>query len=101
MTAAVLFGRDTGIEEMVAIGAVFVFDIVGIVANRVAFADQTGDALDAEGRGYPDVGTKTTELSRTGIKHLLEGTRLLGMAVAESPEIQARQRAKARSDARA
>ncbi len=54
---------------------------------------------DAEGRGYPDVGTKTTELSRTGIKHLLESTRLIGMAVTESPEIQARQRARARSQA--
>ncbi|MEZ4233008.1 MAG: DUF362 domain-containing protein [Polyangiaceae bacterium] len=65
------------------------------------FANWNEVQPDAEGRGYPDVGTKTTELSRTGIKHLLEGTRLLGMAVAESPEIQARQRAKARSDARA
>ncbi|MCB9588202.1 MAG: DUF362 domain-containing protein [Polyangiaceae bacterium] len=65
------------------------------------FANWNDVQPDADGRGYPDVGTKTTELSRTGIKHLLEGTRLLGMAVAESPEIQARQRAKARSDARA
>lgn len=65
------------------------------------FANWNDVQPDAEGRGYPDVGTKTTELSRTGIKHLLEGTRLLGMAVAESPEIQARQRARARGEARA
>ncbi|MEZ4371368.1 MAG: DUF362 domain-containing protein [Polyangiaceae bacterium] len=65
------------------------------------FANWNDVQPDADGRGFPDVGTKTTELSRTGIKHLMEGTRLLGMAVAESPEIQARQRAKARGDARA
>ncbi|MCA9645736.1 MAG: DUF362 domain-containing protein [Myxococcales bacterium] len=65
------------------------------------FANWNDVQPDADGRGFPDVGTKTTELSRTGIKHLMEGTRLLGMAVAESPEIQARQRARARGDARA
>jgi hypothetical protein len=27
-----------------------------------------------------------------GLKHFLEGTRLVGMAVAESPEVQARKR---------
>ncbi len=30
-----------------------------------------------------------------GIKHFLEGLRLVGMAVAESPEVQARQRRRA------
>lgn len=47
---------------------------------------------DAEGRGYPDVGELVPEINRTGFRHLLESTRLLGMAVAESPEIQARKR---------
>jgi uncharacterized protein (DUF362 family) len=47
---------------------------------------------DADGRGYPDVGEANPELVRIGMKHFLEGARLVGMAVAESPEIQARKR---------
>jgi len=42
--------------------------------------------------GYPDVGTAHPELVRMGLKHFMEGTRLVGMAVAESPEMKARQR---------
>jgi uncharacterized protein (DUF362 family) len=52
-----------------------------------------GDARpDAAGRGYPDVGDEHAEMVRTGVKHFLEGVRLVGMAVTESPELQARKR---------
>jgi hypothetical protein len=47
---------------------------------------------DAEGRGYPDVGQDQPELVKAGIAHFLEGMRLVGMAVAESPEVKAKQR---------
>ena len=47
---------------------------------------------DPLGRGYPDVGAEHPELVRTGLKHIAEGFRLVGMAVAESPERKARQR---------
>jgi uncharacterized protein (DUF362 family) len=47
---------------------------------------------DPEGRGYPDVGVASPELVRVGLGHFLEGLRLLGMAVAESPEVQSRRR---------
>jgi len=47
---------------------------------------------DEAGRGYPEVGRTVPDLVRTGIKHFIEGTRLVGMAVLESPELQARQR---------
>ena len=49
-------------------------------------------APDPEGRGYPDVGTASPRLIRLGFKHFLEGLRLLGMALVESPEFQARRR---------
>ncbi len=42
---------------------------------------------DPEGRGYPEVGEASAELVRTGMKHFREGLRLIGMAVAESPEV--------------
>jgi hypothetical protein len=45
---------------------------------------------DPAGRGYPDVGAEQPELVRTGLKHVAEGFRLVGMAVAESPELKAR-----------
>jgi len=41
---------------------------------------------DAEGKGFPNVGEAHPELVRVGMKHMLEGMRLLGMAVTESPE---------------
>jgi uncharacterized protein (DUF362 family) len=53
---------------------------------------------DAEGHGYPQVGPANPELIQLGIKHFMEGARLVGMAVAESPELQARKR---RAEARA
>ena len=49
---------------------------------------------DAAGNGYPDVGLKGASIVRSGLKHYLEGLRLIGMAVLESPEIRARQRRK-------
>jgi hypothetical protein len=45
---------------------------------------------DAEGRGYPDVGVASPDLTRKLSTHLLEAMRLLGMAVVESPEIKYR-----------
>jgi uncharacterized protein (DUF362 family) len=45
---------------------------------------------DAEGRGYPDVGVSSPDLTRKLSTHLLEAMRLLGMAVVESPEIKYR-----------
>jgi hypothetical protein len=56
------------------------------------FANWGQVPTDAEGRGYPDVGPRSHELKRVGLDHFLEGLRLLGMAVAESPEVQARKR---------
>ena len=49
---------------------------------------------DAEGKGFPDVGEAGANLIRSGLKHYLEGLRLIGMAVMESPEVQARNRRK-------
>jgi hypothetical protein len=46
----------------------------------------------ADGRGYDVVGQPSRDLVRRGVKHFLEGMRLVGMAVAESPENQARKR---------
>jgi hypothetical protein len=43
-------------------------------------------------QGFPDVGESHPELVKMGIKHMLEASRLIGMAVAESPEVKARQR---------
>ena len=47
---------------------------------------------DAAGKGYPDVGSTNAELVRLNLKHFIEGTRLIGMAVAESPEVLQRKR---------
>ncbi len=49
---------------------------------------------DAEGRGYPDVGDASVDIVRAGLRHFKEGARLVGMAVAESPEITTRRRRK-------
>jgi uncharacterized protein (DUF362 family) len=43
---------------------------------------------DAKGMGFPDVGEAHPEFVRMGLKHMLEGLRLMGMAVNESPELQ-------------
>jgi uncharacterized protein (DUF362 family) len=60
------------------------------------FANWGNVAADAEGRGFPDVGAVSPELVRIGLKHFIEGFRLIGMAVAESPEIKHRQMRKDR-----
>jgi uncharacterized protein (DUF362 family) len=54
------------------------------------FASWGAVAPDAEGRGFPEVGAANPELIRIGLRHFLEGFRLIGMAVAESPEMKAR-----------
>ena len=43
-------------------------------------------------KGFPEVGEAHPELVRMGLKHFAEGSRLVAMAVAESPEMKARQR---------
>jgi uncharacterized protein (DUF362 family) len=45
--------------------------------------------------GFEDVGTSHPELVRMGLQHFLEGSRLAGMAIMESPEMKARQRRRA------
>ena len=60
------------------------------------FANWNQVQPDPEAKGFPDVGTENPELVRLGIKHFLEGLRLVGMAVTESPEVSAWQRQHAR-----
>jgi hypothetical protein len=48
---------------------------------------------DAEGRGYPNVGVASPDLTRKLGVQLGEAARLLGMALVESPEWQNRKRA--------
>jgi hypothetical protein len=61
------------------------------------FANWADVKPDAAGRGYPEVGTRQPELVRAGMKHFLEGMRLVGMAVKESPEVSARRRSAERA----
>ena len=42
--------------------------------------------VQADERGYPDVGNVDGHIVRMTTKQLLEGLRLVGMAVVESPE---------------
>jgi uncharacterized protein (DUF362 family) len=56
------------------------------------FANWGNVPTDAEGKGYPHVGDTNAELVRIGIKHFLEGARLMGMSIAESPEVLQRKR---------
>ena len=49
-------------------------------------------SVKADANGYPDVGQANPELIQTGMKHFMEGARLVGMAVSESPEVNARKR---------
>jgi uncharacterized protein (DUF362 family) len=60
------------------------------------FANWEHVRADAAGRGFPDVGTASPALVRMGTKQLLEGLRLLGMAVVESPEVRSRKAMHAR-----
>ncbi|MBV9948238.1 MAG: hypothetical protein JOZ69_15405, partial [Myxococcales bacterium] len=63
------------------------------------FANWGRVSADAEGRGYPDVGAAEPALARAGIAHFLEGLRLVGMAVMESPEVKRRRHRRARPEA--
>jgi uncharacterized protein (DUF362 family) len=65
------------------------------------FANWGHVPTDAEGKGYPHVGEANAELVRLGLKHFVEGTRLIGMAVAESPEVLQRKRRAAQAQAQA
>lgn len=56
------------------------------------FANWGKVPLAADGQGFDDVGEEHPELVRTGLKHFAEGFRLVGMAVAESPEVLHRKR---------
>ena len=56
------------------------------------FANWGQAKKDPEGRGYPDVGAVKPEYVRAGLKHFIEGARLIGMALAQSPEYQNRRR---------
>jgi hypothetical protein len=57
------------------------------------FANWGKVPTDAQGKGFPDVGAASPELSRKGIAHFKEAARLIGMAVKESPELQVKKRA--------
>jgi uncharacterized protein (DUF362 family) len=59
------------------------------------FANWGQVPTDPDGRGYPDVGKANPELVRVGVKHFLQGMRLIGDAVAESPEVGAWKRRRA------
>jgi uncharacterized protein (DUF362 family) len=59
------------------------------------FANWGHMPADADGRGYPECGPEGPEIVRMGLSHFLEGFRLIGMAIAESPEMQARKRRQA------
>jgi hypothetical protein len=63
------------------------------------FANWGRVPVGVDERGYPDVGQANPELVRMGVKHFLEGARLVGMAVAESPEVKARGRRKSHAAA--
>jgi uncharacterized protein (DUF362 family) len=61
------------------------------------FANWSNAPRTADGHGFQVDGLPASdELVRTGLKHFIEGMRLVGMAVAESPEITARKRRAAR-----
>lgn len=51
--------------------------------------------VPSDDRGFSDVGAANPELIEIGAKHFAEGMRLIGMAVAESPELTARRRRRA------
>jgi hypothetical protein len=56
------------------------------------FANWGQVAETADGSGYDMTGQPSRDLTRGGMKHFMEGARLVGMAVAESPEWQMRKR---------
>ena len=56
------------------------------------FANWGRVATDPERNGFPEVGPASEDLTRKLTLHLKEAMRLLGMAVAESPEVSTRRR---------
>jgi hypothetical protein len=56
------------------------------------FANWRAAQTDPDGRGYPDVGPPSPDLTRNLTLQLTEAMRLVGMALRESPEWQARKR---------
>jgi uncharacterized protein (DUF362 family) len=56
------------------------------------FANWRAVQTDPDGRGYPDVGPPSPDLTRNLTLQLTEAMRLVGMALRESPEWQARKR---------
>ena len=56
------------------------------------FANFETRKTDPDGLGYPDVGAANPIIVRSTAKHMLEALRLIGMAVAESPEVSSRRR---------
>jgi uncharacterized protein (DUF362 family) len=70
----------------------FWYPMFGRPRVRAALSSEWGRLFANWGRlpcnehGYPDVGRASPELTRMGVAHFLEGVRLAGMAVTESPE---------------
>lgn len=59
------------------------------------FANWGHVPMDAEEKGFPGVGEGSPELVRLGLSHFVEGARLVGMAVTQSPEVQHARRSRA------
>lgn len=56
------------------------------------FANWNTARRSDDGAGFTELGQASPELVRSGLSHFAEGFRLIGMAVAESPEVAARKR---------
>ncbi|MBF0499234.1 MAG: DUF362 domain-containing protein [Candidatus Riflebacteria bacterium] len=56
------------------------------------FANWETLSPDPEGRGFPSLGSGKPGRVKIGLGHFIQGLRLVGMAVSESPELQARKR---------
>lgn len=56
------------------------------------FANWEKVKVNASGQGFSELGEASPELVKIGLKHFLEGFRLMGMAVTESPELVTRRR---------
>jgi hypothetical protein len=56
------------------------------------FANWNTARRSDDGAGFTELGQASPELVRSGLSHFAEGLRLVGMAVAESPEVAARKR---------
>ncbi|MFZ2959900.1 MAG: DUF362 domain-containing protein [Candidatus Ozemobacteraceae bacterium] len=54
------------------------------------FANWDTCSPDAEGRGFPSLGTNTPARLKIDYRHFIQGLRLIGMAVTDSPEVKGR-----------